>query len=304
MEIEDVPHGAVAVGIDGSPPSQQALEEAVDIAAGEHRPLLLVHAVGSDEARWVDPTGHDNRAGLAGREAPGLELLHAARAEAVRRSPGLEVRELLRVADPRDVLAAVSRHASMLVVGSRGRGPVRSMLLGSTSLAATRQAGCPVLVVRPYHRGTVRNGVLVGIDGSEDSVPALELAFRESSRRGLPLTVLHVVPRIPRSVAEPTIYEVTAGELEEHRVWVAEEMSGLRERHPEVVVNTEVVPGLPHEELVSRAERMNLVVVGAHRGGLASELVLGSVAASVVERAHAPVAVVPIPSRTQEAGQS
>jgi nucleotide-binding universal stress UspA family protein len=295
MEIEDVPRGAVAVGIDGSPPSQQALAEAVDIAVGEHRPLLLVHAVGSDEARWTDPTGHDNRAGLEGRETPGLELLHAARAEAVRRSPDLEVQELLRVADPRDVLAAVSRHASMLVVGSRGRGPVRSMLLGSTSLAATRQAGCPVLVVRPYHRGTVRNGVLVGIDGSQDSVPALELAFRESSRRGLPVTVLHVVPRIPRSVAEPTIYEVTGDELEEHRMWVAEEMSGLQERHPDVVVHTEVVTGLPHDELVKRAERMNLVVVGAHRGGLASELVLGSVAASVVERAHAPVAVVPVP---------
>jgi nucleotide-binding universal stress UspA family protein len=277
MDPETIPRGCVAVGVDGSPSSRQALLRAADVAAAEHRPLVLVHA--------VDATAPDR-------------VLDEAHAEAVSRFPMLEVHTLLLVGDPRDVLHEVSARASLLVVGSRGRGPVRSVLLGSTGLALTRHAACPVLVVRPYHPGTVRHGVLVGIDGTEDSVPALAFGFAESSRQGLPLTVLHVVPRLPRSVAEPTVLEVTGDELERHRLWVAEAMAGLREQHPDVPVSTEVVPGLAREELLRRAERMDLVVVSAHRGGLASELVLGSVAASVVENARTQVAVVPVATRT------
>jgi nucleotide-binding universal stress UspA family protein len=160
-----------------------------------------------------------------------------------------------------------------------------------------------VLVVRPHHPGQVRNGVLVGVDGDGDAVPALALAFAESARRRLPLTVVHVVPRLPRSVAEPYVMAVEEDEVEQHRLWVAEAMSGLREDHPDVAVRIEVVTGTPHEELVRRAEHMDLVVVGAHRGGLVSEVVLGSTAAAVLERAQAPVVVVPVRSRTtDEAG--
>ena len=304
MDNQEVRAGSVAVGLDGSPSSRHAFEQAVDIAAAEHRPLLLVHAVGSAEAVWTDSSGHDNRLGRAGAETPALRLLEEARTAALDRSPGLDVHTLLQVADPRDVLLEVARHAWLLVVGSRGRGRVRSMLLGSTGVAVTRAASCPVLVVRPHHPGVVRNGVLVGVDGDGDAVPALEFAFAESARRRLPLTVVHVVPRVPRSVAEPYLMAVSEDEVEEHRLWVAEAMSGLREQHPDVAVRTEVVVGSPHDELVRRAEHMDLVVVGAHRGGLVSEVVLGSTAASVLERAHAPVAVVPVRPETPEAAES
>ena len=303
MNTGSIPTGCVAVGIDGSGSSQHALDRAVDIAAAEHRPLTLVHAVDSTVALWTDPLGRDNRLGVEDKQTPAARLLEEARTAAVRRVPWLEVHTLLLVADPRDVLLDVSRRASLLVLGSRGRGPVRSVLLGSTSLAVTRRAACPVLVVRPHHPGKVRHGVLVGVDGTQDSVPALEFGFAESSRRGLPLTVLHVVPRLPRSVAEPTVLEVSGDELEEHRLWVAEAMGGLRERHPDVSVRIEVVAGVAQEELLERAERMDLVVVCAHRGGLASELVLGSVAASVVERARTQVAVVPVASRSSGAAR-
>jgi len=300
MDMQDVRAGSVVVGIDGSPSSSGALEQAVDIAASAHRPLVLVHAVGSSEAVWTDATGHDNRPGSTGADTPAIRLLEEAGAEALGRAPDLDVQVLLRVADPRDVLLEVSRRASLLVLGSRGRGPVRSRLLGSTGVAVTRAASCPVLVVRPHHPGRVRNGVLIGVGGDGDAVPALEFAFAESARRRLPLTVVHVVPRLPRSVAEPYVMAVAEDEVEEHRLWVAEAMSGLREQYPDVAVRTEVFVGRPHEELVKRAERMDLVVVGAHRGGLVSEVVLGSTAAAVLERAEAPVAVVPVVSRTAE----
>ena len=53
-----------------------------------------------------------------------------------------------------DTIAALAGElgACAIVVGSRGRGAVRSKLLGSTSAELLRQAPCPVVVVRPEHR--------------------------------------------------------------------------------------------------------------------------------------------------------
>jgi nucleotide-binding universal stress UspA family protein len=49
---------------------------------------------------------------------------------------------------PVKLLVAASREAELLVVGSRGLGPARSLVLGSVSLACIHQAQCPVVVVR------------------------------------------------------------------------------------------------------------------------------------------------------------
>lgn len=74
---------------------------------------------------------------------------------------------------------------------------------------------------------------------------------------------------------------------------MAESIAGMQERYPDVRVQTELGRGLPDLCLVSKAERMDLLVVGSHHVGGAIELLFASVACSVVERAHCPVAVIP-----------
>ena len=49
--------------------------------------------------------------------------------------------------DPADGLLAAARHVDLLVMGSRGRGPVRAAILGSVSHSVSRQAPCPVVIL-------------------------------------------------------------------------------------------------------------------------------------------------------------
>jgi nucleotide-binding universal stress UspA family protein len=52
-----------------------------------------------------------------------------------------------------DVLVRAAEGAELLVVGGRGRGALRGMLLGSVALHCVLHAPCPVLVLRPSDRG-------------------------------------------------------------------------------------------------------------------------------------------------------
>jgi len=96
-------------------------------------------------------------------------------------------------------------------------------------------------------------------------------------------------------VAVPVMADVRLSDLEEQRLLLAESMSGMQEKYPDVRVRTELTHGLPAERLLEEATRMNLVVVGSHPGAsAASELLRGSVALTVVEHATCPVALVPV----------
>ena len=205
--------GTVVVGVDGSKSASRALAWAVDQALAEHRALTLVHAVLPVGAAWLDQDGIDHRIGVDPMHTEGHELLRRAREAVTERAPDLEVHEVLRVVDPRELLLSLSAQAALVVLGSRGRGPVRSLLLGSVGVALSRHAYCPVVIHRPCHQGKVRHGVLVGVDGTADSQAALEFAFRQASLRALPLTVLHAFWDSQAAVAGPHLVDVTLGRV-------------------------------------------------------------------------------------------
>ncbi|HEX6149748.1 universal stress protein [Nocardioides sp.] len=269
-------HGRLVVGVDGSQHSERALRWAADQALLEQRGLTVVHAVPASEA-----------APDAARD-----VIARARVEVARRAPEVDVAEAVCVADPREALIEASRKASLVVLGSRGRGRLRSVLLGSVSAAVAQHAACPVVVHRPGNPGLVRNGVLAGVDESERSRPVLQFAFRIAAQRALPLTVMHsfsevLVPTGPAVMALPPV------DVDDERRALAETVAGFGERYPEVRVRLEVSRGVPAVDLARRAERMNLLVVGAHHGGLPTALLFGSVSAGALEHATCPVAVVP-----------
>lgn len=290
--------GTIVVGVDGSPSATSALEWAAAQARAEHRPITLVHAVGAVSPAWIDEAIADSREANLGLRQQAQAVLDEAHGIVAKHAPTVEVHEHFRLEDPREVLLELSATAEMIVVGSRGRGPVRRLLLGSVGVALIRHAECPVVVHRPSKPGAVHQGVAVGADGSPESGVVLEFAYRQAALRDLPLTVVHCAWDVPFPV--PTIQSGTATEerAEEERLLLSEAMAGLGEKYPEVRVQVELAHGMPENALVAASEKMNLLVLGTRQQKLSTRLIHGSVSLSVLEHALGVVAVVPLIDRS------
>lgn len=136
----------VVVGVDGSAAAHLALEWAVEDA---RRRGCRVDAVSA----WRPDTGiviGTLPAEVGMRMSP--ERVKAARQavldEAVEGFEGVEIRRVLVEGDPRTILADASEDAELLVVGSRGAGPIAEAVLGSVSSYCVHHASCPVVVIR------------------------------------------------------------------------------------------------------------------------------------------------------------
>ena len=133
----------VLLATDLGPASRAATDEAIALAAQLGARLLVTSVVDTGEGGG-DGSGRRVDQLRAGREAGAQEVVHEARAR------GIEAAFLVWEGDPGEAIlnAAAAEGADLIVVGSRGRGPVGRLLLGSVSDHIVRHADCPVLVVR------------------------------------------------------------------------------------------------------------------------------------------------------------
>jgi nucleotide-binding universal stress UspA family protein len=139
----------VVAGMDGSPGSRTALEYALHDVARRGARLRVVAVVKDSEYL----PGFDGSASL---QSP-YEVIEAMRAVAQRQldevrsaHPELAVIPVAveaRIGPPGPILVAAAEGAVLLVLGHRGRGAVRSALLGSVGLYCVLHAPCPVTIV-------------------------------------------------------------------------------------------------------------------------------------------------------------
>ncbi len=280
-------HGSVVVGVDGSPHSDAAIEWAVGYARDHRRPLTLAHAAGSISRAntLVDPAVTRQSLRMAGRRVTDQAL-----AMVQRLAPGLEVAVHMPLEEPREVLLAASEHASLMVLGTRGRGTLATFLLGSVSVGVSAHAACPTVVVRASTAAETGN-VVVGVDGTDASEAALEFAYEMASWMHRPLDVVHTWGGDGPYPALMT-YEQRRDLMDERELRVAESLAGFSEKYPDVTVSQFIVENDPAKALVIASERASLVVVGSRGHGDATAVLLGSVSRSVVEHGHGTVAVV------------
>jgi nucleotide-binding universal stress UspA family protein len=291
----NVPTGSVVVGVDGSASASHAVAWAAAQAAAERCPLALVHsgpAPAPGGTGWMEATGVDRRRVCLLIKEEARALLSQA-AEPVRAAyPDLEVHHVVRLGDPREALLETSTEARLLVVGTRGLGPLRHLLLGSVSSAMVKHATCPVVVVRP-ETGTAA-GVLAGVAGEPADAAVLDLAFRVAETRQLPLRVFHCFWDAVK-IAEGA-RDVEPGEpgLDDEWRVLEEAIRPHTEARPGVEVHTQLARGMADERLLRASRDASIVVLGHRRKPFLDELVYGSIAPLVVERAACSVAVVPL----------
>ncbi|MDR6864827.1 universal stress protein [Phycicoccus sp. 3266] len=277
----------IVVGVDESAQSRLALDWAIDEARRRDLPLELVHARPMPLRGPAVETAF-TRPGVDGVLEDAVARVHSLAPHASVATSGAH-----GAAAP--MLVDASRDATMLVVGARGRGALRSAMLGSTSLDVAAHAHSPVVVVRELSQALPdRPGVVVGIDGSPISEGALGEAFRQADARGLPLTVVHAwfLDYAGTGLAVlATDAQVTELAQEERSV-ADDAVARWSARYPGVTVREHVLNAHPVQALVDHSKGAELLVVGTRGRGGFGGLVLGSVSQGVLHHAHCPVMVV------------
>lgn len=297
--MNDSRRDAIVAGVDGSPESLVAARWAAREAEVRRLPLLMVLAINEPVAGHSDfvfpPSLIEAIRSINEQRLAGV-------AAAIREEfPDLTVQTALERMDPRQALVAGSRHSALTVVGTRGRGQLPEVLVGSVALYVAAHAHSPVAVVPPSADVTTGavGPILVGVDGRPNSVAAIAYAFEEADIQKTTLTAALVFDDLDyRGFAKGGNLIGRLEDDEEHAV-LAEQLSGWREKYPDTLVRPFVLRGRPAEGLLGYAkngppvDRPRLIVVGTRgRGGLAG-LLLGSTSQRLITHAEVPVIVVP-----------
>lgn len=274
----------VVVGVDGTS-SHEAVLWAAQAAHARGCPLHLVHSV------WTGLAGYEPDFDDA-MEQQAKDLLHTHAVTVEEAVPGIVVQTEVAHETAARALTQRSEGATLVVVGTHHQSALERVLTGSLTYQVVAGCHCPVAVIptEPVHQA---GGVVVGVDGSEDSLAAVAFAGFEAERAE---AVLHVV----HTWQDPAVYlpmGLAAGAVGEQveeveRLVLAESAAGLAEEYPDLVVHQELVKDKPAAALLRLAHDAELLVVGSRGRNGVTRMLLGSVSHTVVLHAPCPVVVV------------
>ncbi len=246
----------ILAALDGSPGSAIVADWAAARAEAFHGGLALVHVT---PASWAFRTPEDHV--LANKRA--ADLLRSESERIGRAHPGLEVSCKVLSGEPAETLAGLSPSAALLVAGT-DRGPgTEGQGYGSVSFQIAVTSQCPVAII-PGRTAKQPSGVVAGVDGSPDSIRALELAAGEAHRFGEELVIVHATGPVNGAQQQDEV--------------VANAVNWVQAHFPDIDVRVRVDPVHHAAEALAAASRMaRLLVIGRKgRGGL--RVLLGSVA--------------------------
>ena len=278
--MTEATHG-ILVGYDGSPGSDQALGWALQEASWRGAVLTICHAWAPEHVPGAPGEGGaPDRARRTGEQvlAQALRFARTVMGAAA-------VRPLLASGPAAQVLCGHSLDADLVVVGSRGRGGLAGLLLGSVSQQVAAHAQGRVAVVRGHwHKAAeyAPGPVAVGADGSAASRAAIGFAAREAALHGVPLLAVCALADAPGGLGGTSRMEEAVGQ----------DIARWEKEHPEVVIRQQVSPGQPRTALLAAARDAQLLVVGSRGRGGVPGMRLGSVSQAMLHHSSCPVAVV------------
>jgi len=295
----------ILLGTDGSKDAELATKAAIELANTTGSELHVVYVgdfVPSPHAYPEDELGQ-----IVERVTRRTRSMLGERIALIAAAGGSVSGDHVRVGRPAKEIIGLAEEigAGLIVVGSRGLGGVRRVLVGSVSDSVVRHAHCPVLVVRGGESGEpllLSKKMLLATDGSGDAALAGRVAIELAQKTDSELHVVYVRPRIvphrPGYYLGPEVAE-DAGRKEREELErkarrlldaQAEEVRGAGGD----VAQAHIRGGRANEEIVGLAEEMSasLIVMGSRGADGVRRALMGSVSDSVVRHAHCPVLVV------------
>src|SRR5215204_5715260 len=290
----------ILLATDGSEDAALAVRAAADLSERACSELHLVHVLPRFPryaypgvtpqvySRVLDEElrgAHD----LLEEQVKGIQARGARVAEShTRRGPTAD--EILDLAD--------ELGADLIVVGSRGLGPVRGLVLGSVSGGIVHGATSPVLVLRGGENAWPPNRIVVGDDGSEEAKGAGVLAARIAKLLDAGVLLVRAYPRLPETDAQGREFDARRVDdelrreertLESRAKEIGDAPGALR---PRVGITVGEPATALLEAAVEDAER-TLLAVGRRGLDATRRLRLGSVSTKVLHAAHVPVLIYP-----------
>jgi nucleotide-binding universal stress UspA family protein len=281
------------VGVDGSDNARHAAEWAVDQAIGRDVRIILL-------ATWMVPlvpTGMmSGGIVLADWSVLEGELQRSTESLATSLSrDGVAIETRIAQGPAAHLLIETSRQADLLVVGARGLGSVKGLILGSVSQRCATHSAVPTAVIAMEAPLGPARRILVGYDASANAQTAARwvLEFAEADAAITILDALALAPWLTADrVRERFPTEVEAAEAE-FRAHMAELDPDDRATHSFVVADARVA-------LRDASQRADLVVLGARGRGKLAAMLLGSTTTWMLQAANRATIVVPPPGRFRD----
>jgi nucleotide-binding universal stress UspA family protein len=284
----------ITVAVDGSSCSGYAVEALAHLAPPEE--LVLVHALNLPDFNYAMITPElraevkaDMEAKLR-KEGEGI-LTHA---QEHLPSDFSQVQRIHQVGHPVNAIleTAQSAKSHLIILGARGLGQVKELVLGSTSHRVLMHAPCSIMIIKePLTR---LKKILLPIEGQEDINVALQFLALQPFREAVAIDVVAVWP-------QPQLaWPVTLGQsklLEMHAIEEAQDrMKSVTDKLTRMNYSSEAKVGMGDPAFAileqAKASQADLILMGTHgRGGFARFL-MGSVSHSVLHQADCPVLIV------------
>lgn len=290
----------ILLATDGSEDASAATRAAVDLARRSGSELHVVHAF-----EFIPPREYMS---VALRLRPvrsfrrrGQGLLDE-QLERIEEAEGTVASAMLKQGPPVDQILYASEEidAGLVVIGRRGLGGVRRLLMGSVSEGLIHNARRPILVLRGEESAWPPSRVIMADDSSENAGRAAELAASIGGLFGATGSLVQVYPRLLKDSRadgslEARMVEHALQGAEAELALRAEGLEGLLGRRPEVrLVADEGADGIDGIALtlMERAREAGgpvLISVGSRGLGRLQRARVGSVATKVVRAADGPV---------------